>query len=296
MTATSDRVDLLAVLGAAVLWGTTGTAATFAPAGSSGLALGAAVMGFGGLFLFGADRRGSLSLLAMSDSRPLLLSGGAFVVAFALTFYSAMATAGVAMGVTLAIGTAPIFAALYEWLFARRGLPASSILGVAIAIGGACLLGWSQLDLGGRNATEVIVGSALGLTAGVCWAGYSLAGAALVRAGADSTAVVGSVFGLGAVVLLPIALLCGSTLFESTGGLAVVAYLSLVPMFCGYLLFGLGLRTVGAGLATALCLLEVAVAAILAALVAGEGLPALSWCGIALVGAALVLLVVRPRP
>lgn len=291
-----DRVDLLAVLGAATLWGTTGTAATFAPAGSSALALGAAAMGFGGLFLFGAGYRGSLPLFAASESRPLLLGGGAFLVAYALTFYSAMATAGVAMGVTLAIGTAPIFAALYEWFFAGRGLPPASILGVAIAIGGASLLGWSQLDFGGRTEIEVIVGSVLGLTAGICWAGYSSAAAALVRAGADSRAAVCSIFGVGAVALVPAALLGGSSLFESSGGLAVIAYLSLVPMLCGYLLFGLGLRTVGAGLATALSLLEVAVAAILAALVAGEGLPVLSWCGIALVGLALLLLLGRSSP
>src|SRR5437868_3755997 len=47
------------VLGAAVLWGTTGTAATLAPRGSSSLAVGAAAMGIGGVALFIGAGRGA---------------------------------------------------------------------------------------------------------------------------------------------------------------------------------------------------------------------------------------------
>lgn len=286
----SERSDLLAVLAAATLWGTTGTAATFAPPGTPAIAVGAAAMGIGGLLLFGSRARGSLSVLRAPAHRPLVLLGGLCLVVYALTFYAAMARAGVALGVTLAIGSAPILATLYDRLGGRR-VPATSLLAISLAIAGAALVGWSRLDLGDRAAAEVLIGSALGLCAGVCWAGYSIAGAALVRTGADCDAVIGAIFGLGSLVLVPLALLRAGPLLAGLGGLAVLAYLALVPMLCGYSLFGRGLRSTGAGLLTTLALVEVAVAAILAQLVADQSLPVEGWVGIGMVGIAVLILV-----
>ena len=287
----SERSDLLAVLAAATLWGTTGTAATFAPPGTPAIAVGAAAMGIGGMLLFGSRAQGSLAVLRDPAHRPLVLLGGLCLVAYALTFYAAMARAGVALGVTLAIGSAPVLATLYDRILGGRPVPATSLLAISLAIAGAALVGWSRLDLGDRAATEVLIGSALGLCAGVCWAGYSIAGAALVRTGADCDAVIGAIFGLGSLVLVPLALLRAGPLLAGLGGLAVLAYLALVPMLCGYSLFGRGLRSAGAGLLTTLALIEVAVAAILAQLVANQSLPAEGWAGIGMVGIAVLLLV-----
>jgi len=67
-----------------------------------------------------------------------------------------------------------------------------------------------------------------------------------------------------------------------------------VPMFLGYVLFGLGLARVGAGTATTITLLEPAAATVLAVLVVGERLAPLGWMGLALIGASVVLLSIRP--
>jgi DME family drug/metabolite transporter len=92
------------VLGAAVLWGTTGTAATFAPRGTSSLAVGAAAIGIGGIALFLGARRAALRLITTRAGGRALWLGAGFVVAYPLAFYTAMADAGVAIGVTLSIG------------------------------------------------------------------------------------------------------------------------------------------------------------------------------------------------
>ncbi len=70
--------------------------------------------------------------------------------------------------------------------------------------------------------------------------------------------------------------------------------MALVPMFLGYLLFGLGLARVPASTATTITLAEPAVAAGLAVLVVGERLGGLGWLGLALVGVTLSVLALSP--
>jgi DME family drug/metabolite transporter len=94
-------------------------------------------------------------------------------------------------------------------------------------------------------------------------------------------------------------LVTGAPILDSGRNLAVVAYLAVVPMFLGYVLFGRGLAAVSATTATTLSLLEPAVAAVIAVLVLHEGLPALGWAGMAVLLASLVLLAAdtrRPAP
>jgi DME family drug/metabolite transporter len=71
---------------------------------------------------------------------------------------------------------------------------------------------------------------------------------------------------------------------------AVGAYMALVPMFTGYLLFGWALARVPASTATTLSLLEPAIATILAVLVVGERLPAAGWAGLILIAGCLVVI------
>ncbi|MFJ5899531.1 EamA family transporter [Streptomyces sp. NPDC093064] len=74
-----------------------------------------------------------------------------------------------------------------------------------------------------------------------------------------------------------VGLATGAPLLSSWSDTAVGAYMALVPMFIGYVLFGWGLAHVPASTATTLSLLEPAVAAVLAVLVVGERLPLLGW-------------------
>jgi DME family drug/metabolite transporter len=147
----------------------------------------------------------------------------------------------------------------------------------------------------GTGGARPLLGIALGLVAGLTYALYSWGAARVMRRGLPSRPVMGVVFGSGGVLLLPVLLLTGAPIVETGHNLAVVAYLALVPMFLGYLLFGRGLSAVPASTATTLSLLEPAVAAAIAVLVLHEALPALGWVGMAILLASLVLLTADPR-
>jgi drug/metabolite transporter, DME family len=283
------NVDTWSVLAAAVLWGTTGTAATFAPRQSSPLAIGAAAMGIGGIALFLGARRAAMRLIATGAGGRALWLGAGFVVVYPLAFYTSMADAGVAIGVTLSIGSAPIAAALIERFQHGRPLSRGWAATVAIAVLGATLLGTGGADVGHRGVLQELTGVILALVAGGCYAGYSVAASKIIAGGATSRATVGALFGLASMVLIPVFLLTGLTLIARARGILVVGYLGLIPMGLGYVLFGRGLRTTTASDATALSLLEPAVAAVIADLIAHQHLSPLGWVGISLVVASVLL-------
>ena len=106
----------------------------------------------------------------------------------------------------------------------------------------------------------------------------------------------GAVFGAGGLLLMPVLALTGAPLLASWQNLAVGAYMALIPMFVGYVLFGWGLARVRASTATTITLAETVVAAILAVVIVGEHLPALAWVGAGLVaGSLFVLTLPAPR-
>jgi drug/metabolite transporter, DME family len=112
------------VLAASVLWGTTGTAATFAPAVGP-LAVGAVAMGLGGLLqALTAAAPMTRQRAALRVQWRLVLLGGTAVAVFPLVFYTSMRVAGVAVGTVVSIGSAPLASALAERVIDRHRLTA----------------------------------------------------------------------------------------------------------------------------------------------------------------------------
>lgn len=109
----------LALILASILWGTTGTAASFLPADVSPLAIGSATMGVGGLLLFALSMRPSLSALRDPAARRWLSVGAAGVIVYPLAFYAVMDLAGVAIGNVVALGSGPVIAAFFECALER---------------------------------------------------------------------------------------------------------------------------------------------------------------------------------
>ncbi|SDN81093.1 DMT family transporter [Geodermatophilus sp. DSM 45219] len=286
------------VLAAAVLWGTTGTAAALAP-GVGSLAVGAAAMGVGGLLQAAAAHRGLRVHRAglAAQWRTLAVAAGAVAV-YPLAFYSSMRLAGVAVGTVVSIGSAPMAAALVERVVDRRPLSRRWALGATVGLLGVLALALArtgeEVAAGGPDAQPVL-GVALGLLAGVTYALYSWGAARVMRRGLPSRPVMGAVFGAGGVLLLPVLLLTGAPIVASWSNVAAMAYLAVVPMFLGYVLFGRGLAAVPASTATTLSLLEPVVAAVIAVLVLHERLSAPGWWGMAIVLASLVLLTADSR-
>jgi DME family drug/metabolite transporter len=217
------------------------------------------------------------------------------VFVYPLAFYAGMDLAGVAVGNVVALGSGPVFAALLEWLWERRPLSARWALSTGLAVLGIALLGVGKQVDAGAGPLDTVAGVGLGLVAGAAYALYTYASSRAIGHGRPSRGVMGSMFGLGAVLLLPVLLVTGAPLVQSWNTVGIAAYLAIGPMFVAYLLFGVGLRSIRSSAATTITLLEPVVATVLAVLVVGERLAPVGWVGLALVLAGLTVLVTARR-
>ncbi|MFI7481168.1 DMT family transporter [Kocuria sp. M1R5S2] len=285
---------MTAILITSILWGTTGTAATFAP-DAGPLAVGAAALGIGGLL------QAAIALPSLRRSRRMLrahtglVALGALAVAiYPLAFYSAMHLAGVAIGTVVSLASAPLASGVLERLVERLPLSRWWRLAAGLGILGGVLLCLSTSAAPETSPASTAGGIALGLVAGAAYALYSWVVHRLMGHGVGRAASMGAVFGAGGALLMPVLLVTGAPLLASAQAFAVAAYTALVPMFLGYFLFGVGLARVRPSTATTLTLTEPAVAAVLAVVVVGEHLTAVGWSGLAVIAAALVVLAVAP--
>ena len=283
-------VPIIALILASVLWGTTGTAASFLPESVSSIAIGASTMTLGGILLFLVSARGSLAAVRDPLTRRWLLIGAVGVFIYPLAFYSAMDEAGVAIGNVVALGSGPVFAALFEWIWERRGLSTRWLVSTIIAVIGIVLLSF------GRHADEasdgnIPLGVGLGLLAGAAYALYTYASTRAIATGHAGRSVMGGMFGMGALALTPVLLVTGAPLLQSGLSIGIASYLALGPMFVAYLLFGFGLKKLRSSVATTITLIEPLVATLLAVLVVGEQLVALGWIGLALIFVGITVLI-----
>lgn len=287
---------ILAVLVAALLWGTTGTAATFAPQVGP-LAIGAAALGIGGLLqaliALPALRRARLHL---TSHLGYVLTGGLAVWIYPLAFYSSMHLAGVAVGTVISLASAPLASGVLEWLIDRKRLGGWWYVAAALGIAGSALLIVSTETSAAVNGFSALAGIVLGLIAGAAYATYSWVVQRLMREGVGRAAAMGSVFGVGGALLIPVLLITGAPLVATPQALSVGLYMALVPMFLGYVAFGYGLSKIPASSATTLTLTEPAVATVLAVVVVGEQLTVLGWVGLAMFALVLVIIAWAPQP
>ncbi|MDO4918766.1 DMT family transporter [Kocuria sp.] len=280
----------------AVLWGTTGTAATFAQ-GAGPLAIGAVALGLGGIL------QGVIAVPGLRrDSDALrrgaatVAAGAVFVAVYPLAFYTSMHLAGVAVGSTISLASAPLASGLLERLVDKTPLGGWWALSAVLGVAGSAMLCVATLQGGATSAGATVQGVLLGLVAGVSYAAYSRAVQRLLARGVRRDAAMGSVFGAGGLLLMPVLVLTGAPLVASPQNAWVSAYMALVPMFCGYVLFGFGLTRVPASTATTVTLLEPAVATVLAVLVVGERLSVTGWAGLGVLAVVLLILVLAPEP
>ncbi|WP_231494132.1 DMT family transporter [Nocardiopsis sp. CNT312] len=280
----------LPVLGAALLWGTTGTAASFAPAGAHPAAIGSAGLAVGGLLLLFTGR-GYPALLHGADrrTRGALALGALAVAGYPLAFYPAVAQAGVAVATVITLGSAPVFAGLLAWLSegVRPGCRWSAATLAAVA---GCTLLVLGAEGGDGARTVDTSGVLLALAAGASYALYAVVSAAQIRRGHPSGAVMGVLFAGGGLVTAPVVLALDPVWLATGRGAAVALYLALFTVFLAYTLFGVGLRHTPAATATTLSLAEPAVAALLGVSVVGERLSPAAWTGMAVLALGLAVL------
>ena len=286
---------MLALVLASILWGTTGTAASFFPDAVSPLAIGASTMAVGGILLFLFSLRLSVGTLRDPVARRWLVIGAVGVVVYPLAFYSAMDQAGVAIGNVVALGSGPIFAALFEWLWERHRLSVRWLIATVIAVAGVALVSTARHS-DAAEGKSVATGVLLGLLAGLAYALYTYASTRAIATGRSGRGVMGGMFGLGAVALVPVLLVTGGPLLADPQTVGIAAYLAIGPMFLAYLLFGFGLRGIRSSVATTITLIEPFVATVLAVVVVGERLGWTGWLGLLLIITGVAVLVAARQP
>lgn len=275
------------VISAALLWGTTGTAQAFAPAGFDSRVIGALRLLIGGLALLGlAIKRKELGQLSDWKLLPVLLAG-AFTASYQLCFFSAVAKTGVAVGTIVGIGSAPVAGGLLGRLFRGERLSRNWVMATTLAIGGCTLL-----SLGGGDVDVDLFGILLALGAGVSYAAYTLVIKGMLECH-SANAVMAVVVCAGAVMLSPVLLSIDLDWIMHPRAIAVTLHLGLATMALSYWLFARGLKTVPVSSAVTLSLAEPATAATLGIVVLGEQLTLTSALGIALIFAGLVVLMLR---
>ncbi|CZF78133.1 putative DMT superfamily transporter inner membrane protein [Grimontia celer] len=282
----------LAILFSSILWGTTGTAAAFAP-DISPLGIGAFSMGVSGLLLaFLARKPLQADWSLILQSRAALLIGVVALAVYPLAFYSSMRMAGVAVGTVVSIASAPFMTVVINRLFGKANIVSFRwVMSFLLGTIGIVMLTFAESahTAVSSDSSQKLLGVLLGLVAGLSYAIYAWVAKQLIDTGVKSDSAMAAIFGLGALLLLPTLAFTGDNLFSTWSNASVSLYMALIPMFVGYLAFGFGLRHVDASKATLLTLFEPVVAACFAVLIVGEVIAPIGWIGMALIMVCLVL-------
>jgi DME family drug/metabolite transporter len=277
------------VVGAAVLWGTTGTAQALGPDAASSIAVGAArnVVGAAVLVALAAARGRLVAGARQLDRRPLLLAAAA-TAGYQLCFFGGVRLAGVAVGTVVGVGSGPIWGGLLGWLGRGEQPGRRWAIATTLAVLGAALLATSSAGDGERVDP---LGIALALGAGLTYAAFALWSKDLTDRH-EPDLVMTWVFALSAAMLLPIGLLAGTAPLRTGDGLLMVLWLGIVSLAASYLLFGRGIAGVAVAVATTLSLAEPLTAATLGIVVLDETVTGVAIAGMVLVFAGLAALAV----
>jgi len=292
-------MHVLAVLAAAVLFGTTGTSQALGPDGTTPLSIGVMRMVLGGTglaiiaFLLAARHARRLPAGA---SRPrlgirplsLMVLTGVCISLYQPLFFLGTGRNGVAVGTVVALGSAPILAGLLEWALTRRMPTPTWMAATALATIGVVLLGFGgEAGTGGGTDPLGILGS---VGAGASFAVIANAQRRLLDDGWDPFTVVGAM-GASSAVICALALpFVDLAWLGTTAGVVMALWLGLATISIAYVLFTWGLSGLTAATAATLTLGEPLTASILGIVVLGERLSALAVVGLIVLAAGLALL------
>ena len=226
------------------------------------------------------SRRSRRSFAIPTERRDLLLLAlcGAFFAGDLAALHAAINLTTAANAI-LFLNAQPIYVSIGAWLLFGERMGGRFAAAAALAMLGAVVLTWTSVDLGGGHA----LGDALGVVAGVCYAGYILA-ASRLRTDYSSLAINVATCLVGAPLLLAAAFATGQAIVPPTVhdwllmiGLGVVAHA------CGQGLIVWGLAHLPTAFASVSLLVAPVSAALLAWLLLAEPLGPVQVAGMALV-------------
>jgi len=181
---------------------------------------------------------------------------------------------------TVLANLAPIFVTLAGWLFWRRKVTRTFLIGMFVAIAGMFVLVGPNFAAGGRP----LVGDALGALTAVFYAGYFLAIKAARDARASTARLMAWSTTITAVALLPIALLMPQPFLPSSAaGWWVLLGLALISQVLGQGLIAYAFAHLPASLSSVSLLIQPVMAALFAWALFGEAIGPVQFTGAAIV-------------
>jgi DME family drug/metabolite transporter len=287
----SSRAGILAVLGAAFCFGTTGTTQQLGVPDISPVAVASARLICGSLFLFLfaflIERRNRGYRMPRTD----LLIAGCGIAAYQLTFFSAVDSTGIAIATVTALGTAPTFSAIVAYVILREKPQLNWYLGTSVTIVGIILVGTAH-GVEGFNLLGVVLAS----IAGLGFAIFNVICRKSLERGASDIWVTSQTFGIAAIASSPFLFSESPVWLTTRNGILTTLWLGIFTTSVGYILFMYGLKRIPSSLAATVVLAEPATATILAAVVIGEPLVAQSYLGIATVALGILYISKSKRP
>lgn len=276
------------VLLAAMLWGTTGTAQNFIEGSAHPLTIGALRLGIGGFTLLAYVLIAKKISFRSIPWQVVLLSSAAMAL-FQPFFFSAVQLTGVAVGTVVAIGSAPVFSGILEWIALKRK-PDRIWLGATIFAVTGCIL----LFVNGESSAINLSGVVLALGAGLTFAGYAMVSKNVLNK-MEATPAVAIIFSVSACFLLPFLLFLDLSYIANPVNIGVIAYLGIGATSLSYILFSAGLKKIPSSSAVTLSLAEPLTAAILGVFIVHEVLSGTAWIGVALLLGGILILTLGKR-
>ena len=281
-------IPYLLVLFAAILWGTTGTAQTFLPQTAQPLTIGASRLAIGGFSLL-------IIMLIMKKISfvtwpwKLTIIAAICMALFQPLFFTSVRVTGIAIGTVVAIGSAPIFSGLIEWLFLKLKPSRAWIMATALSVIGCALLFLNKDAL-----TVNPVGVTLSLFAGFVFAIYTIVSKFLL-AKVEAIPAVAMTFSISAFMLMPFLFIFDSSWVVEPKNIGTILYLGIMTTSAAYILYLFGLKKVPSPSAVTLSLGEPLTAAVLSVVIVGEVLSPISWLGVILLLGGIIVLTFSGR-
>ncbi|MFT4167155.1 MAG: EamA family transporter [Microlunatus sp.] len=218
---------------------------------------------------------------------------GLGVAGYQALWFAAIVQVGVSVATVVSLGLAPILVTCWEAWEQRRRPGVLQLLVVVAAITGLVLVSLSSGEDGSVSA-DPVVGLLLAAASGVLYAVTTVVSRRIAPRVAPMPMATATT-AVGAMVLLPVAALCGPLLATQPAAVLSLVYLGIVTTALAYGLLYAGLRTAPGSAAVVATLLEPVTATVLAVVLLGDTLPALAVVGIVLILVAVGLLRIAPR-
>jgi DME family drug/metabolite transporter len=225
-----------------------------------------------------------------------LVLSGAGLGGYQALYFVGVQDVGVSVSTLISLAVAPVALTIASAVTGRSKPAPWSVATVVCAIGGLTLISLASGSAGSLSAPHPVIGVLASFGSGLGYAATTVLNRRLAADG-DPLLLTATTSLIGALVLLPVALVAGMSL--PADGIAAwwLVYIGVVSTVLAYGLFYAGLRSTPAEVAGVLTLLEPLTAALLAATFLGESLSSAGVVGMAFLLAAIAVLYVRrPEP